>query len=147
MPPKKRKLLIPGQARLTFGGQSTVSACDDRCDMGLTQGTLKTALRGQKGHQKCVPQIPYQPLQDSDVCRVGDGGLVLEVKAVPSSLARGEVPEGTYWWTDAQFLPYNDTQIMVTAAAYIPRPRHAWVAVEHIPRGRLIMYSLKFQPL
>ena len=38
MPPKKRKLLIPGQARLTFGGQPTVSTCDDRVsDSGVRE--------------------------------------------------------------------------------------------------------------
>lgn len=115
--------------------------------MGLSQGTLKVALRGQSCREKCVPLVPYQPLHDIIHHQVESGGLVMELKAIPLSLVRGEIPEGVYWWTDAQFLPYNDAQIVVTASAFIPRPLHAWVKVEKVPQGRIILYSLKHQPL
>ena len=61
--------------------------------------------------------------------------------------ARREIPEDTFWWVDAQFLPYNDAQLVVTATAYTPRLLTAWTAVKKVPQGRILLYNTNFLPV
>lgn len=55
----------------------------------------------------------------------------------------GEVSAEAYWWTDAQFLPYNDGQMLTTATAYLSHPLRAWVRVRNVPAGRIVLHRLQ----
>ena len=56
--------------------------------MGIVQGTLKSQLVSQRGNLQCVPRQCYQPFPE-ERHHPGEGGLVLQIQALPSSL--GEV--------------------------------------------------------
>ena len=49
------------------------------------QGTLKSALTSQRGNVQCVPRQPYQPFPE-ELHPPGEGGLVVQIQALPSSL-------------------------------------------------------------
>ena len=61
--------------------------------------------------------------------------------------ARVEIPEDTFWWVDAQFLPYNDAELVVTSTAYIPRLLTAWTGVKKVPQGRILVYDTNSLPI
>ena len=50
--------------------------------------------------------------------------------------------DNIYWWSDAQFLPYDDTVLFVTSGPFEPRSQHAWVNLRHAPNGRVIKMDL-----
>jgi hypothetical protein len=53
------------------------------------------------------------------------------------------VAQDVYWWTDAQFLPHDDTVLFVTSGPFEPRSQHAWVNLRHAPNGRVIKMELE----
>lgn len=58
-----------------------------------------------------------------------------------------DIPEDAFWWMDAQFLPYNDAELVVTSTAYsAPRFLQAWNPISGIPQGRIILLDTSSLP-
>ncbi|KAL8584531.1 hypothetical protein ACOMHN_016851 [Nucella lapillus] len=113
--------------------------------MGLTQGKLKAALTSQQKYGMCLPQKSYSPFPES-VHVPGTDGLVLQIQALPSKIARGEISQDAFWWMDAQFLPYNDAEIVVTSTPYTLRRAHSWIPLKTAPHGRIILFNIQQIP-
>ncbi|XP_076447022.1 uncharacterized protein LOC143284233 [Babylonia areolata] len=114
--------------------------------MGLVNGHLKAILTSQQNCVKCIPQKPYQPFPEH-LHESQNGGLVLEIRSLPSQIARREVSQDAFWWVDVQFLPYNDAELVVAATPYTPRQFQAWVAAKGVPHGRIIVFDTRHRPI
>ncbi|XP_041360028.1 uncharacterized protein LOC121376265 [Gigantopelta aegis] len=108
---------------------------------------MRSLLQGQRYNERCYPSIPYKPYPASSAHQISDDGLVLRFRAIPEKLVGCDLPSETYWWVDAQFLPYNDSQMIVTSTAYIPRANFPWLPVNDIPAGRILLYTITLSPI
>mgnify|MGYP000093117369 CR=1 FL=1 len=50
-----------------------------------------------------------------------------------------------YWWTDAQFVPNNDSSLFVTGGLFLPRAHRSWIGDVKVPPGRMIKLDLNKQ--
>lgn len=48
-----------------------------------------------------------------------------------------------YWWINCQFVPNDDTTLMVTSSAYILRSGMSNVQVRNIPAGKVCKFSME----
>lgn len=55
--------------------------------MGLTYPKFNRVLITQKGDHKCLPHEHYKPIPEN-LYKVGKGGLILEIKSLPSVVGR-----------------------------------------------------------
>lgn len=49
----------------------------------------------------------------------------------------------SYWWINCQFVPNDDTTLMVTSSVYILRGGMSNVQVRNIPAGKVCKFSLE----
>lgn len=113
--------------------------------MGLSIGvhykTVKDSERGAIPIVKCVPETKYRCFPRR--LKKETFSLLLETDAfhVKDFLNR-PLPAGLFWWTDAQFVPNDDTSLFITAGAFEPRTNHAWIQHSKVPNGRIIKLEL-----
>ncbi|CAG5115009.1 unnamed protein product [Candidula unifasciata] len=109
--------------------------------MGCQTATIKHVLCAQSQSQRCYPLAPYVTFP-KDGWSSGKGGLLLDTHILPDKLQRCSDDRSWFWWSDAQFLPFNDACLFTTTSVYQPRLYRHWLPVSSIPSGRVLMYDL-----
>ena len=67
--------------------------------------------------------------------------LLFSVQHATSRLDQSNI----YWWTDAQFVPNNDSSLFVTGGLFLPRAHRSWIGDVKVPPGRMIKLDLNKQ--
>ncbi|KAL5017522.1 hypothetical protein ScPMuIL_007111 [Solemya velum] len=89
---------------------------------------------------KCLPKYAYRPFPSHR--KKEPGGLIAEFTAFPPDICRAADADANYWWTDCQFLAYNDSALYVMATPYHIRLQHTWLPVRGFPQGKICRYDI-----
>ncbi|XP_052098116.1 uncharacterized protein LOC127732946 [Mytilus californianus] len=107
--------------------------------MGVSMsGPSGCTIKNGNGVLKCVPFTKYKPFPSCKKKSAGE--LIIAFKALPTATHTGS---DNYWWINCQFVPNDDTTLMVTSSVYILRGGMSNVQVRNIPAGKVCKFSLE----
>ncbi|XP_064610018.1 uncharacterized protein LOC135473975 [Liolophura sinensis] len=70
------------------------------------------------------------------------GEVVLEFSAYPKELGEPCDEVSPYWWVDCQFVPYDSSQLVVSAGAYSLRTGLTWVQCKGVRAGLITHWQI-----
>ncbi|XP_002732085.1 uncharacterized protein LOC100374715 [Saccoglossus kowalevskii] len=119
------------------------------------------------GCKRQVPNFPWKPfpefaspevvaleITEEDDSRLDDttsyapdaGRVVLKLDPVPSVSDWRSQTQDLLWWTYAQFMPGDDSQLLTSVGVYVPRPGRTITGAHRHVQGRISLWNLSTQP-
>ncbi|ELU00073.1 hypothetical protein CAPTEDRAFT_206254 [Capitella teleta] len=91
--------------------------------------------------QLFLPDSPLAPFPVDK--RRPAGSVVLVYSALPKGVKFDNQPEHMYWWSDVQFVPYKDNQLVNSVGAFVFRPGRVPLVANHNLHGLLYTMHLE----